>query len=140
MRISVEIEINAPLNEVWQAWINPQDISRWNFANDDWCCPSATIELRVGGTFNYRMEAKDGSMGFNFEGEFTGVVPMKSIAYKLADDRKVLVDFIEGASCIKVIETFDIEDENSAEQQRSGWLCILNNFKKFVESTKVNHR
>ncbi len=134
MKISIETEINAPLSMVWDAWVTPEDITRWNFAVDEWCCPRAKLDLEAGGSFNYRMEAKDGSAGFDFEGEFTEIYPYKSIHYKLGDDRKVEVQFTETQSGVKVIETFEAEDENSAEQQRQGWLSILNNFKKHVES------
>ena len=134
MNISIEIDVKAPLYDVWKAWITPQDITKWNFASDDWICPSAEINLIVGGKFNYRMEAKDESIGFDFEGEYTEIEPHKAIRYKLEDNRKVTVEFIETKNGTKVVETFDAEDENSAEQQRQGWLSILKNFKKHVES------
>ncbi|QIB65454.1 SRPBCC family protein [Kineobactrum salinum] len=134
MKISIETEVNAPLNRVWNAWVTPEDIRCWNFAIDEWCCPKAELDLQVGGSFNYRMEARDGSVGFDFEGEFTEVSPCKSIHYRLGDERKVEVRFIEIQDGVRVIETFEAEDENSAEQQRQGWLGILNNFKKHVES------
>lgn len=134
MKTSIEIEIEAKTEDVWQAWITPDDIIHWNFASDAWCCPCVEINLVVGGKFNYRMEAKDGSMGFDFEGEFTKVEPLKSIHYKLGDERKVEVEFITTTSGTKLIESFEVEDENSAEQQKQGWLCILANFKQCVES------
>jgi len=138
MEISIETEVAAPLIEVWKAWITPEDITHWNFAIEEWCCPSADIDLRVGGTFNYRMEAKDGSFGFDFVGEFTQVSPFKSIHYKLGDDRAVKVEFMESAGGTRVVETFDAENENSAEQQRQGWQGILINFKKHVEKKSGN--
>lgn len=134
MKISIETEVNAPLSAVWDAWVTPEDISRWNFAIDEWCCPRAELDLEAGGSFNYRMEAKDGSAGFDFEGKFTEIYAYKSIHYKLGDDRKVEVQFTETQNGVKIIETFEAEDENSGEQQRQGWLSILNNFKKHVES------
>lgn len=134
MEISIEIEIDAKINDVWNVWVTPEEIINWNFATDEWCCPSAEINLVEGGKFNYRMEAKDGSMGFDFEGEFTKVDSFKSIHYKLDDGRTVKVEFINTKDGTKLVETFDAEDENSAEQQRQGWLCILGNFKKRVES------
>ena len=137
MEISIEIEIEAEVNDVWLAWVTPEEITKWNFATDEWCCPSAQINLVEGGKFKYRMEAKDNSMGFDFEGEFTKVEPFKTIQYKLEDDRKVNVEFIDTANGAKVIETFEAEDENSAEQQRQGWLCILGNFKQYLESKKI---
>lgn len=137
MKISIELEVNAPLSTVWHAWRTPEDITRWNFATDDWCCPRAELALEPGGRFNYRMESKDGSAGFDFEGAFTEVHPYESIQYRLGDDREVEVRFVETRNAVKVIETFEAEDEHSAEQQRQGWLSILRNFKKHVE-TKCN--
>lgn len=134
MKISIETEIKASLVEVWNAWVTPEDITDWHFATDEWCCPSADIDLEVGGKFNYRMEAKDGSMGFDFDGTFTKVVPNDSIYFELEDKRVVTVTFIETPNGVRVIETFDAEDEHSAEQQKQGWQYILNNFKKHVES------
>ena len=133
MKITIETEINAPLAVVWEAWATPADITKWNFAIDEWCCSKAEINLVEGGKFKYRMEAKDGSMGFDFEGVFTKVMPNESINYELGDNRLVTVDFKETANGIRVVETFEAEDENSAEQQRQGWQSILNNFKKHVE-------
>ena len=133
MKITVETEINAPLAVVWDAWVTPADIVKWNYAIDGWCCPKAEISLVDGGKFNYRMEAKDGSMGFDFEGVFTKVTPNASIHYELGDNRLVTVDFRETANGIRVVETFESEDENSAEQQKQGWQSILNNFKKHAE-------
>ena len=133
MKITIETEINAPLAVVWDAWVTPADIVKWNYAIDEWCCPKAEINLVGGGKFNYRMEAKDGSMGFDFEGVFTKVTPNASIHYELGDNRLVTVDFTETANGIRVVETFESEDENSAEQQKQGWQNILNNFKKHAE-------
>jgi uncharacterized protein YndB with AHSA1/START domain len=137
MEISIEVEIDAKINDVWHTWVSPEEIINWNFASDEWCCPSAEIAFVEGGKFNYRMEAKDGSMGFDFEGVFTKVEPLKSIHFKLEDNRQVKVDFIDTANGTKVVEKFEAENENSAEQQRQGWLCILGNFKQHVES-KIN--
>lgn len=134
MKITIETEVEAPLSDVWDAWVTPDDITSWNFAIGDWCCPSAEIDLAVGGKFNYRMEAKDGSIGFNYEGEFISIHPHRTIHYKLDNNREVKVEFIKTESGTKVIETFDAENENSVEQQRQGWLGILNNFKQYVEA------
>lgn len=134
MRISIETEVEASLATAWGAWVTPEDIKSWNFAIDEWCCPRAEINLKAGGKFKYRMEAKDGSMGFDFEGTFTKVTLNKSIHFELDDKRVVTVDFVETANGVSVIETFEAEDENSAEQQRQGWQSILNNFKRHVES------
>ncbi|MDX5151945.1 MAG: SRPBCC family protein [Acidiferrobacterales bacterium] len=134
MKITVETEITASPSTVWDAWVTPDDIKNWNFATDEWCCPRADINLVVGGKFNSRMEAKDGSMGFDLEGEFTEIDPQKYIRYKLEDGREVSIEFINSENTVKVIETFDAEDEHSTDHQRQGWQSILNNFKKHVES------
>ncbi|NND01018.1 MAG: ATPase [Gammaproteobacteria bacterium] len=134
MMISIETEVKASQAVVWDAWVTPEDITSWNFATDEWCCPRADINLKVGGKFNYRMEAKDGSMGFDFEGTFTRIESNDSLHFELDDNRIVIVDFIETDQGVRVVETFDAEAENSAEQQKQGWQSILNNFKKHVES------
>ncbi|KAF0141401.1 MAG: hypothetical protein FD122_1649 [Stygiobacter sp.] len=134
MEISIDTTVKAAIEQVWSAWVTSDDIKKWNFASDDWRCPDAKIDLRVGGRFSSRMEAKDGSMGFNFEGTFTSIITNSSIEYVLDDDRKVSVSFSETENGIKVVETFETEDENSAELQRQGWQCILDNFKKYVEA------
>ena len=134
MIITIETTVAAPVETAWNAWISPELIIQWNFASDDWACPRAEIELLVGGRFNYRMEAKDGSMGFDFEGEFTSVDLHQRIEYSLGDDRTVLIEFMPDAEKTRVVETFEAEDTQSAEQQRQGWQSILNNFKKLVDS------
>jgi len=133
MKISIETTVNATIDKTWSAWTTPSDIVAWNFASDEWCCPNAEIELVVGKGFNYRMEAKDGSMGFDFGGTFTQVRPNEFIEYALEDGRKISITFEKTENGIRVVETFDAEDENSAEQQKQGWQCILENFKKHVE-------
>ncbi|MDP5029925.1 MAG: SRPBCC family protein [Paraglaciecola sp.] len=134
MKISIEMDINASLAQIWSAWTTPTHITQWNFASDDWCCPRAQIDLQVGQTFNYRMEAKDGSMGFDFEGEFTEIKIQQGIVFKLEDGREVSIEFRPTAHGVKVVETFEAESANTAELQRQGWLNILSNFKKHVES------
>lgn len=134
MQISIETEVKATPAQVWDAWVTPEDITRWNFAIDEWCCPSAEINFEVGGAFKYRMAAKDGSMAFDFEGTFIKVIPQNAIHFALGDNRVVTVEFIETATGVRVVETFDAEDEHSAEMQKQGWQSILNNFKKHVES------
>ncbi len=133
MKISIETTVNATIDKTWSAWTTPSDIVAWNFASDEWCCPNAEIDLVVGKGFNYRMEAKDGSMGFDFGGTFTQVRPNEFIEYALEDGRKISISFEKTENGIRVVETFDAEDENSAEQQKQGWQCILENFKKHVE-------
>jgi uncharacterized protein YndB with AHSA1/START domain len=134
MQISIETEVKATSAQVWDAWVTPEDITSWNFAIDEWCCPSAELNLEVGGVFKYRMAAKDGSMAFDFEGTFIKIIPQNAIHFALGDNRVVTVEFIETASGVRVVETFDAEDEHSAEMQKQGWQSILNNFKKHVES------
>lgn len=133
MKIAIETTVDAPIERVWTAWVTPSDITQWNFASEDWCCPSARIDLVVGGTFNYRMEARDGSMGFDFEGTFTAIDPQARIEYALADERRVAITFARTRSGVRIVETFDADDENAAEQQRQGWQCILDNFKAHAE-------
>lgn len=134
MIITIETTVSAPIERVWNAWISPSAIEQWNFASDDWQCPTATVDLRVGEQFSSRMEAKDGSMGFDFEGTFTVIDPQKNIEYSLDDARKVTVRFEDSAEGVRVIETFEAEDELTGEQQLQGWQAILNNFKHYVES------
>jgi len=134
MTISIETIVAAPVEIAWKAWTSPDLITRWNFASDDWACPKADIDLREGGKFSYRMEAKNGSVGFDFEGEFTAVDPNKRIEYSLSDERRVVVEFLPEGEKTRVVESFEAEDEHSAEQQRQGWMAILNNYKNLVES------
>lgn len=134
MKITVTTTVKAPVQRVWAAWTTPESITKWNFASDDWCCPHASIDLAVGAKFSYRMEAKDGSFGFDFEGKFTRVETNKSIEYIMDDGRKVWVSFEETADGVTVSETFDAENQHSAEMQRQGWQSILENFKKHTES------
>ena len=135
MKITIETTINAPVHSVWEAWTTPEDIVQWNFANADWHCPGAQINLRQGGSFNYRMEAKDGSMGFDFTGKFKKVVEHQSIDFVMDDDREVNIEFIAGDHGVIVRETFEAESENDGEMQRQGWQAILNNFAAYVESS-----
>ena len=137
MKVSISTTVDAPLERVWQAWTTPAEITMWNFASSEWRCPQAALDLRPGGSFNYRMEAKDDSMGFDFCGEFVNITPQKKIESKLGDGRRVEVAFQEIEKGVKVMQSFEIEDENSAEQQRQGWQSILNNFKAHVEGNDV---
>lgn len=134
MKITIETLVKAPLSNVWNAWISADDITQWNSPIETWHCPTADINLEEGGQFSYRMEAKDGSMGFDFAGNFTKIITNELIHFELDDKRKVTVDFIETDDGTKVVETFDAEEENSAEQQQQGWQSILDNFKRHVES------
>ncbi len=133
MKITVERLVDADLATVWQAWNNPDDIKRWNTAQDDWHTTASSVDLREGGRFQSRMEAKDGSAGFDFEGTYTRVVPRQIVEYRMSDGREVKVEFIEQAGGVLVKETFDAETENDPELQRQGWQAILDNFGRHVE-------
>jgi uncharacterized protein YndB with AHSA1/START domain len=133
-KITIEALISADVKKVWDYWTIPKHITKWNFASDDWHCPNAENDLRVGGKFKSRMEAKDGSFGFDFEGVYDEVVDHKKIAYTMTDSRQVATNFENLADKTKVTTIFDAENENSVEMQRDGWQSILNNFKKYVES------
>jgi uncharacterized protein YndB with AHSA1/START domain len=133
-KITVEANIAAPIGQVWRAWNTPEDIKQWNAASDDWHTTESTVDLRVGGTFSSRMEAKDGSMGFDFAGTFTKLIDHQLIESSFGD-RTLRVEFISGPDSVTVRETFDPETTHSLEMQRQGWQAILNNFKKHVEST-----
>jgi uncharacterized protein YndB with AHSA1/START domain len=131
MKITVETTVSAPIREVWRAWTTPDDIKQWNAASDDWHTTAATVDLRVGGHFSSRMEAKDGSMGFDFAGTYTKIVPYELIECSFGD-RVLVVEFISGASGVTVRETFDAESTHSVEQQRGGWQAILDRFARHV--------
>lgn len=134
MKITIETVVKANLSGVWAAWSNPEDIKQWNAASDDWHTTQSTVDLREGGKFLSRMEAKDGSAGFDFEGTYTRIVPHKLIEYRMSDGREVKVEFIERAGGVLVKTAFDAETENSPEMQRTGWQAILDNFGRHVEA------
>lgn len=134
MKITIETLVNASLDRVWRAWNTPEDIKRWNAAQDDWHTTHSSVDLREGGRFVSRMEAKDGSVGFDFEGTYTRVVPLQAIEYRMSDGREVQTEFVEQAHGVLVRSTFDTESENPAEMQRAGWQAILDNFRRYVES------
>lgn len=136
MMITVETEINATIDQVWDAWTDPEAITQWNFATDEWSCPSAVNDLKSGGEFVYRMEAKDGSMGFDFTGTYDTIADKESISYKMSDGRKVEINFIQQENSVKLTEAFEAEGSNSDEQQRLGWQAILGNFKKYVDGKR----
>lgn len=131
MKITVETTIKAPIEAVWRAWTTPDDITQWNAASDDWHTTKASVDLREGGTFSSRMEAKDGSMGFDFAGTYTKIVPHQLLACTFGE-RELLVEFVVDENGVTVRETFDAETTFSEEQQRDGWQAILNNFAKHV--------
>jgi uncharacterized protein YndB with AHSA1/START domain len=134
MKITVETLVKAPLDKVWDAWNNPEDIKQWNSAQEDWHTTESTVDLREGGKFLARMEAKDGSVGFDFEGTYTRVVPKQVIEYRMSDGREVTVELEERPGGVLVKETFDAETENTPELQRQGWQAILDNFGRYVEA------
>ena len=134
MKITIETLVRADLDQVWKAWNTPEDIKQWNTASDDWHTTHSSVDLREGGKFVSRMEAKDGSFGFDFEGVYTRVVPQQAIEYRMGDGREVQSQFVERADGVLVTSTFDAESENPAEMQRAGWQAILDNFGRYVEA------
>jgi uncharacterized protein YndB with AHSA1/START domain len=130
--ITVEANMNAPIEKVWECYTMPKHITKWNNASPDWHTPRAENDLRVGGKFIFRMEAKDESMGFDFGGVYDEVEEKKLIKYTIGDGRKVEVEFAGNDEETKVVINFEAESENSIEKQRAGWQAILDNFKKYV--------
>lgn len=131
MKITVETVVHAPIEAVWSAWTTPADIVQWNAASDDWHTVRASVDLREGGAFSSRMEAKDGSMGFDFAGTYTTVVPMSLLEAQFGD-RTMRVEFLAHDRQVTVRETFDAETTHSEELQRAGWQAILDNFARHV--------
>lgn len=133
--ITIETTVNAERARVWELYTRPEHITQWNFASPEWHCPAATNDLEPGGAFSWRMEARDGSMGFDFSGSYDEVNPHARIASHLDDDRKVVISFTETEDGVRtrISQAFEIEDQHSAEQQRAGWQAILDNFKAYAE-------
>lgn len=131
MQITVSVTVPAPIERVWSAYITPEDIVKWNAASDDWHTTKSRVDLREGGQFSSRMEAKDGSFGFDFEGVYTKIVPHELIEYSFGD-REAKVTFDKSNDGVTVTVLFDAEDENEVDMQRQGWQAILDNFKKHV--------
>ncbi|MGL5831587.1 MAG: SRPBCC family protein [Candidatus Altimarinota bacterium] len=134
--ITIETIVNAPLDHVWKVWNEPEHIMNWAFASDDWHAPRSENDLKVGGKFSTTMAAKDGSVSFDFGGIYTAVKTNELIEYDMDDKRHVKIQFEQLPEGAKVIQTFDMEDTNPEEMQRNGWQAILDNFKKYAESTK----
>lgn len=132
--ITVTAIVSAPIQKVWECWTKPEHIVNWNNASEDWHTPRAENDLRAGGRFLSRMEAKDGSFGFDFGGEYTAVKELELIAYTIGDGRKVEIHFKADGNNTEVIESFEAEGTNPVEMQRGGWQAILNNFKRYTES------
>lgn len=135
MKITVETNVRAPIERVWKAYTTPEDIVKWNAASDDWHTTKSSVDLRVGGTFSSRMEAKDGSFGFDFAGTYTNIVPNRLLEYSFGD-RAAKVEFTEMSGGVNVRVVFDAETTHSIEQQRGGWQAILDNFAGHVEGRK----
>ena len=131
MKITVSTVVAAPLQDVWAAYTTPEDIKAWNAASPDWHTTASTVDLRPGGRFSSRMEAKDGSFGFDFAGEYTNIVHLQLIEYAFGE-RSGRVEFKEGPQGVAVTVTFDAEETHSEDQQRSGWQAILDNFRRHV--------
>ena len=131
--LTVQSIINAPIEKVWESWNNPEDIKNWCAASDDWHAPKAENDLKEGGRFSTRMEAKDGSMGFDFGGTYTTVKKNEAIEYTMDDDRKVKIRFTPDGDTTQVVESFEAEDTHPIEMQQGGWQAILDNFKKYTE-------
>lgn len=136
IRVSTTVPVSPA--RAWALYTDPDAVTRWNFASDDWSCPSAIIDLRVGGTHKARMEAKDGSFGFDFEGTYTEIEAPHSLTLLLGDGRKSRTTFSQSATETIVETTFDAEAENPIEMQRDGWQAILNNYRKLVEQLSTN--
>jgi uncharacterized protein YndB with AHSA1/START domain len=133
-KITVQANISAAPKKVWERYTEPQHITKWNFAADDWQCPHASNDMRVGGKYSARMEAKDGSFGFDFEAIYDEVVEGQRFTYTMGDGRVASVNFNDRGNSTDVVVTFDAETQNSEELQRGGWQAILDNFKKYAES------
>ncbi len=133
MQITVRTSVRAPISAVWAAYTSTDDIVQWNAASEDWHTTHATVDLRVGGAFSSRMEAKDGSMGFDFAGTYTAIVPHRLIEYAFGD-RTARVEFAEEKNRVTITVTFEAESEHSVEQQQAGWQAILDRFTRHTEA------
>ncbi|UJH92344.1 SRPBCC family protein [Antarcticibacterium sp. 1MA-6-2] len=133
-KITVQASVTASIEKVWEYWTKPEHIIHWNFASPEWHSPAAENDLRENGRFSYRMEAKEGGIGFDFEGTYDRVKPHQRIDYTLGDDRKVTVMFRKEGEKTSVEEIFEAEDSHSIEMQKTGWQAILDNFKFYVEN------
>jgi predicted 3-demethylubiquinone-9 3-methyltransferase (glyoxalase superfamily)/uncharacterized protein YndB with AHSA1/START domain len=131
--VIVQAEVDASPDLVWKLWTTPEDIVKWNYASDNWHTPSAVNELRKGGKFSYRMEARDGSSGFDFKGVYDNVILKEKLEYTLADGRKAKITFSQHEGKTVIVENFDAEELNPVELQRNGWQSILDNFKRYAE-------
>jgi uncharacterized protein YndB with AHSA1/START domain len=135
VKVTVKTTVNVPVEKAWEFWTEPNHITKWNNASEDWHTPVAENDLRPGGSFLSRMEAKDGSFGFDFKGIYDEVKLLEFISYSLEDGRKVEISFEGKENETEIIETFDPETANSIELQQTGWQAIIDNFKKYAEQT-----
>jgi len=133
-QVTISATINAPIEKVWELYNNPEHVTKWNMADPSWHCPYGQNDLRTGGQFSYRMEAKDGSFGFDFGGTYDQVIPHQLIEYTMSDNRKVIVRFTTNGNTTAIETTFDAENQNPVDMQRAGWQSILDNFKKYAEA------
>lgn len=138
VNITIETLVHAPINLVWDTWNSPNHVVHWNHASDDWHSPKAENNFVVGGKFVYRMEAKDNSFGFDFSGTYEEIVDKKRVVTRLDDNRLVKTEFYVENDSVRIVETFEAEDQNSIELQREGWSAILNNYKLYTESLQQN--
>lgn len=134
INITIEINVNAPIDIVWDTWTNPKHVVKWNHASEDWHSPNASNDLKVGGKFDYRMEAKDGSFGFDFSGTYIEIEEKSLLLTKLDDDRLVHTEFSQHNGFVRIVENFEADAENTLELQREGWFAILTNYKNYTES------
>ena len=134
VRITIHADVAAPEQKVWLYWTEPAHITQWNFASADWCCPSAENDLRIGGRYRARMEARDGSVGFDLEAVYDEVLQGRRLSYTMSDGRNVVTDFAPQGGITRVTTVFDAEQENPLDMQREGWQAILDNFKAYAES------
>jgi uncharacterized protein YndB with AHSA1/START domain len=135
-QLTVNATVHTDIKKVWDAWTLPEHITKWNFASDDWQCPAAENDLRIGGKYFARMEAKDGSFGFDFEAVYDDVIEHQKITYTMTDGRKATTLFKDLGGNTEVSTTFDAETMNAPEMQQQGWQAILNNFKSYTENSK----
>jgi uncharacterized protein YndB with AHSA1/START domain len=136
IQIRISAMVNAPIDRVWDSWTKPEHITKWNFADDSWHCPSASNDLKVGGKYIVRMEAKDGTLGFDFEATYDTIIDKQELTYTMPDGRKVTTIFVSDGNETSVTTTFDAESENPVELQKQGWQAILDNFKKYVQQAE----
>ncbi len=133
-KITINAQVSAEINKAWNYYTMPEHITKWNFASDDWCCPSVLNDMTIGGKYVARMEAKDGSFGFDFEAIYNEINKLKNFKYTSPDGRLIEIDFEANDNQTKLTITFDTDGENPIELQRNGWQAILNNYKNYTEN------